>query len=207
MKKGFIAYQTYLALKTHFKSEKYNYFAYNKKIAVTISSFEKRNDRIYFEKLEKKYKNHEEIQNLIVSNILENDSLWIGDIFNEDCQKIYQDWKRRNESLNYNFKSDLKKLKLKLELENIAFNDLFKCTDNNLPIILTMTLQKDIMIETFCLLNKTLNLEKYYDTLLKENIIWNSVKMKYKKYTYFISTENEYVKECLKDVFVERQPV
>ncbi|NDG31210.1 hypothetical protein EB118_14210, partial [bacterium] len=45
------AYRIYLALKHHFTLDNYDYFKYNKKTKVTLDSFLKRKDRIFFAKL------------------------------------------------------------------------------------------------------------------------------------------------------------
>lgn len=46
----FEVYVNYLALKSHFSSPKYDYFKYNKKVRASLTSFNKRKDRYFFEK-------------------------------------------------------------------------------------------------------------------------------------------------------------
>ena len=46
----FEVYQNYLSLKSHFTNPKYDYFKYNKKVRATITSFNRRKDRYFFER-------------------------------------------------------------------------------------------------------------------------------------------------------------
>ena len=79
----FETYQAYLGIKNHFSNPKYDYFKY-KKTRATLTSFNKRKDRYFFEKTSRKY-NDKEIVNFLVSNFVATDnpqSIWIGQIIN-----------------------------------------------------------------------------------------------------------------------------
>ena len=65
----FQVYIEYLALKSHFSNEKYDYFKYNKKVRASVASFNKRSDKYWFEKSSRKY-NDKEIIDFLVSNFV-----------------------------------------------------------------------------------------------------------------------------------------
>ena len=50
----FETYQAYLGIKNHFNNPKYDYFKY-KKTRATLTSFNKRKDKYFFEKSSRKY--------------------------------------------------------------------------------------------------------------------------------------------------------
>ena len=52
-------YQTYLSMKSHFTNPKYDFFKYGGKSRATVSSFNKRKDKYWFEKTSRKYSDQE----------------------------------------------------------------------------------------------------------------------------------------------------
>ena len=88
------AYKIYHALKLHFTSN-YDYMKYNGKANASVDSFLKRNDRPFFGKVARKYK--DDTKDFFISNFIVNPKGWIGN-FNEEN---YLNWKKRNQSLKY----------------------------------------------------------------------------------------------------------
>ena len=66
----FETYQTYLSMKSHFTNRKYDFFKYGGKSRATMSSFNKRKDKYWFEKTSRKYSD-EEVLNFLLANLLE----------------------------------------------------------------------------------------------------------------------------------------
>ena len=62
----FDTYQHYLSLKNHFTNPKYDFFRYGAKTRASVSSFNKRRDKYWFEKTSRKY-NDEEVVKFLVS--------------------------------------------------------------------------------------------------------------------------------------------
>ena len=101
----FECYTQYLGLKNHFTNPKYDYFKYHQKTRASLTSFNKRKDKYFFEKSSRKYSD-KEIVDFFVSNFVEADNpsnIWIGEIINSG-ERIYADWMRRQQSLTYLFK-------------------------------------------------------------------------------------------------------
>ena len=104
---AFEAYKEYVALKNHFTKANYDYIKYNGHVTVKLDSFNKRKDKLFFEKLAK----IENVHEFLIANFSVNPKLWIRDLaYSEDAQLTYNDWKKRQQSLTYNLKQDLGKL-------------------------------------------------------------------------------------------------
>ena len=88
------AYQKYLALKTHFKNDSYDYFKYHGKLKGDRSKFETRKDKYHFYKLSKM----KEPVDFMVANMMVNPNFWSGDVNDEKAISIYSEWLRRRDS-------------------------------------------------------------------------------------------------------------
>ena len=55
----FETYQHYLSLKNHFTNPKYDFFKYGAKTRASVTSFNKRKDKYWFEKTSRKYSDKE----------------------------------------------------------------------------------------------------------------------------------------------------
>ena len=101
-------YQTYLAFKNHFTKDNYDYFRYCGKTKASKTSFNKRKDRYFFERMSRK-KSDDEIQRFFLANFSQSQDpqrLWIGEII-ETGEEKYNDWKKKIQSLNYLFKQEM----------------------------------------------------------------------------------------------------
>ena len=63
----FETYQTYLSMKSHFTNRKYDFFKYGGKSRATVTSFNKRKDKYWFEKTSRKYSDKEIIDFLLAN--------------------------------------------------------------------------------------------------------------------------------------------
>jgi len=91
---SFDAYVMYIALKRHFSSS-YDYVKYNGKVNVSVASLEKRRDKYSFTKLAKQ----PDPFGLAVANLFEDTSKWVGDLFDDESQRVYTSMKKRRETL------------------------------------------------------------------------------------------------------------
>lgn len=170
----------YLALKSHFSNPKYDYFKYNKKVKATITSFNRRKDRYFFERTSRKY-NDKEVIEFLLANFVESDnanSLWIGEIINSG-EKNYSDWVRRQQSLTYLLKEQSEQLLFDKKLE-----DIFNCSKGH-PILLKKFFSKNIDIEVMVIYDKIFDYVKQFDKKLTDPV-WEMVSMKIKKYSPFL---------------------
>ena len=193
----FETYQHYLSLKNHFTNPKYDFFRYGAKTRATVTSFNKRKDKYWFEKTSRKYSD-KEIVEFLVANFVAVDNpqnLWIGEIINSGDRK-YSDWKQRQQSLTYQFKEQSEKLLTENKLE-----DIFECSKGH-PIILKKYLGGEISLETFSIWEKVFSFQKNFDKKLTDPV-WETVSLKLKKYIPFININVFQFKSVLRGILHE----
>lgn len=174
---GFDTYKTYLALKTHFNSQSYDYRKYNGKTGAKLESFIKRKDRFYFSRISNKYK--DEVENYFIANFLEEPKGWVGN-FNENN---YKEWKKRNESLSYVIEQDIKSL-----CKHAGnFDDLFVSVDGQHPIIIKEYISKRVSHETMATLDLLLNYTRTLNEKVYDMIVYPKYENVIKKYQSLIS--------------------
>lgn len=181
------AYRLYLALKKHFTT-KYDYHRYSGKITAKKSSFEKRRDKYFFEKLARKF-THDELESLLVSNFIVNPNLWIGDIANAaDATDVNTQRIARLETLSWTYSEELKMIKKFIVDNDIRFMDLLIDNKNNYnhPWILKFLLREYISIETFVILDSIGNMIKILDNNLADDEVWQAKKLILTKYRPFL---------------------
>ena len=148
----FVCYKTYLAIKNHFTSDKYDYHKYSGKVRANLQSFYKRKDRFWFEKISRQ-KSDQEIVDFFVSNFVSCDdpqSLWIGEIIKEG-ETNYTNWAKKSQSLAYIFKQEILSV---FTVKN--FDQMFEIKNGQHPKLLKQYLQKNISIETLIILDLSL---------------------------------------------------
>ena len=184
----FEVYQTYLSLKNHFNVKNFDATKYTLKTNASVDSFNKRKDKLSFEKLAK----HEDVKNLLISNFIEDTKSWIREIsYNENAKKIYEDWLKRNQSLMYHFENDLSKL-------NEDFNSNFVTKQGEHPFVLRLYLGGEICLETLVILCDMVGCIRHWNKELKDDFIWQEIENKITKYKPFLHYDKEKVRNiCL----------
>ena len=193
----FETYQTYLSMKSHFTNRKYDFFKYGCKSRATMSSFNKRKDKYWFEKTSRKYSD-EEIVNFLLANFVTTDNpnnLWIGEIINSG-ERTYADWMRRQQSISYLFKEECSKL-----LEEYKLDELFECGKGH-PIILKRFLGGDISLETFVIFDIIFSFSDKFDEKLLDPV-WETVSLKIRKYKPFLNINVFNFKKILREIVNE----
>ena len=171
-------YIMYCALKAHFGKGDYDYIKYGGKSSATKESFWKRTDRLFFVKTQRKYKKKEVIQDYLVSNFIQNTKGWLGD-FNDDN---YLNWKKRTQSMSYNFKE---------ELEKIGKVNLLGIKGGQHPRLLKGYLGKRVSIETLVILDDISNFTKMWNKKLENDVVWPKVKKLMSDYKKFLTYDKK----------------
>jgi hypothetical protein len=194
----FETYQTYLSMKSHFTNSKYDFFKYSGKSRATMTSFNKRKDKYFFEKTSRKYSD-KEIIDFLVSNFVATDNpsnLWIGEIINSG-ERTYADWMRRQQSLTYLFKEQSEELFSQTKLE-----DVLSCSKGH-PPVLKKFLGGNLSIETLCIYDKIFLFVKKFDKKLLDPV-WETVSLKIKKYNPFLNINDVFqYKKILRGILDE----
>ena len=184
-------------MKSHFTNPKYDFIKYGGKSRATMSAFNKRKDKYWFEKTSRKYAD-EEVVNFLLANFVTTDNpqnLWIGEIINSG-ERNYADWKRRKQSLTYLFKEQVEKLIYENNLEEV-----FDCSKGH-PPLLKKYLGGEISLETLTILEKVFSFAKNFDNKLKDPV-WESVSLKINKYIPFININVFHYKNVLREIINE----
>ena len=193
----FETYQHYLSLKNHFTNPKYDFFKYGAKTRASVTSFNKRKDKYWFEKTSRKYSD-KEVVDFLVSNFTATDNpqnLWIGEIINSG-ERNYSEWMKRQQSLTYLFKEQSNELLSENELES-----LFNCTKGH-PLILKKFLSGSVSLETLTIFDKIFRFSNDFDKKL-DDPVWESVSLKLKKYSPFINIDVFQYKKILRAIVNE----
>ena len=190
----FETYQHYLSLKSHFTNPKYDFFKYRGKSRATLTSFNKRKDKYFFEKSSRKYSD-KEIVDFLVSNFVATDTpqnLWIGSLINEG-ERTYVEWMKRQQSLTYLFKEQSEQLLSETKLE-----DAFNCSKGH-PPILKKFLGGKISPEVLVIYDKIFQFGNAFDAKLLDPV-WEIVSLKIRKYNPFIHIDVSDYKQLLREI-------
>ena len=193
----FETYQHYLSLKNHFTNPKYDFFKYGAKTRASVTSFNKRKDKYFFEKTSRKYSD-KEVVDFLVSNFVSADNpqnLWIGEIINSG-ERTYAEWTKRQQSLTYLFKEQSNELFSENELESV-----FDCSRGH-PTVLKKFLSGTISLETLVIYDKIFLFGNKFDKQLLDPV-WETVSLKLKKYSPFLNIDVFNYRKILRSIINE----
>ena len=192
-------YQMYLALRQHFSDGSYDYFKYNGKIRVNAQTFQVRKDRFFFEKLCRKFEDRpDDLRDYFVANLSENSKGWIKELVGIQAEETYTKWQAYQESLTYNFKQDVEKIKER----DIDFEKLFSCEDGQHPILVEMYTGNEISRETLIGFDSVLSCFKKWNNQIDDPIIWPDIFQQCERYRPFLNIEQEKFKTILREGFM-----
>jgi hypothetical protein len=193
----FETYQHYLSLKNHFTNPKYDFFKYGAKTRASVTSFNKRKDKYWFEKTSRKYSD-KEIVDFLVSNFISStnpQNLWIGEIINSG-ERNYAEWTKRQQSLSYLYREQMQEFFSENKLE-----DAFNCSKGH-PPILKKFLGGDVSIECLSICEKIFSFRKDFDKKL-DDPVWETVSLKLKKYIPLLNIDVFMYKKFLRQIVDE----
>jgi len=202
MVNGFDVYKIYLAVKLHFTTDSYDYHKYEGKVNIKLETFTKNNARYFFHKLGTKY-NKDDILDFFVSNFLSDSGKWVKDLTGADGNDVYLDWKKRNQSFDYYFRSDCNYILNDFNAHSFNFNDGFTSFGGQHPRFFQLVLSKNISYETAIVFNQIIGFSKRWDEEINEKVVWPIHSKRIKKYTPFVKYNPTSIKLILKEVFVK----
>lgn len=178
-------YKEYLAIKNHFSKPDYDYVKYQGKVRVKLDSFNKRKDKVFFEKLSK----HADVHGYLVANLSNNPKHWIRDLaYSPEAELVYNDWLKRNQSLAYNYKKDFRKI-----MEE-------QPRSGHHPSAVRLFLGGEISLESLCIFVSMIGALKIWDSRLEYDPVWEDVRMKIVKYTPFVKFDRSKMKQIMVDI-------
>jgi hypothetical protein len=181
-----------MALKRHFTTEKYDFFKYNGVVKSSFETFKTKKDSYFFVKIS----NKQNWQDIILSNVIENPNIWIGEIADENGMKTYEEWRKRNESLSYIFDLELSSLDDDL-LKN------FSAKNQNIPLIIQQFMSSKISLETVSIVCKMTNAYSYWEKNLVDTFLYSDTILKSRKYYPFLKFDENKIRQILRKRFFE----
>jgi hypothetical protein len=186
---AFEAYCLYIGLKNHFTQTTYDYFKYNGKSTASIESFNKRIDKYFFVKLAK----HKDPKGFLIANLIADQSFWVGQLtHNQQTNEIYKQWLKRKQSLQYQFKEDLKKIPPNKFQQHFL-------VQNNHPKVIVLFLQNQISLESLCIMIDSIQCYSYLNKQLNDDVVWDYVGKLIRKYTPFIEYDKKHYRKLIKE--------
>lgn len=181
---GYDTFRMFQAIKQHLTQKNFDYYKYNKKSKVNISTYNKRNDKNLFEKAGKQ----RDIEIKLIFLLSRSPDKWINDIFDSSFDKDFSQFHKRYASLEYSIKEELKNLSSVCH----NFNDMMY-TNGEIPYILSKYLEGKVSLELLSILIHLTSSWKPWNVHLKDNIIWTTYKYRLIKYHSFL--EHKYNKK------------
>jgi hypothetical protein len=195
---GYETFGLYQALKLHFTQESYDFFKYNGKTNISVTTFENRKDKYHFYKLSRRLAQKEDMIDFIVANLVEDEKTWVGSLLMEESEVNYRKHQKVIQSISYTFENDCQKL-----FDGIKNPNDVLMTDGDYPVLLKKGLQKSVNIESVCLLNNMLGFVPMWSKKIADTIHWPNYRMKLLKYSAFIPKDDVKYKLILKKVLNE----
>lgn len=168
----------------HFTSESYDYIKFNGKTRASVSSYNNRKDRHFFDKLART--KNKDIFGFLLSNFIDRGDFWIGELFDDEADQTFTNWKKRLQSLGEIFNQDSVIIVKELTKKNIEFDALFDIENGSHPIIMKMAMREDICIESFIILDCILGFFDRFEKELNDDFLWVELKLKCNNYKPFI---------------------
>jgi hypothetical protein len=191
------AYETYalfMALRSHFTRESYDYFKYGGKTKVSVQSFEKNRNKYQFQKLSKKY-SADEMEDFFIANFIKGKS-WIVDLLDDDATDIYLAYVKRKQSFTYCFKGEVSTIFSSVDDPR----HLFQSSNGEYPEIINAYLRSDLSLEVLTVLNTFINFsDKFDERLGKDDIIWSKISFLIRKIKPFLQYDKSKIKNILKE--------
>ena len=201
MMHGFDVYRTYLAMKLHYSSDKFEFFQYDGKVNAKEETYHDRNDFYCFETVARKY-DSQEIKEYMLASFVEagNPSkVWIGDIKRSGKDR-WLVWAKRQQSLAYLVEQDLDSMVEHLETKGDTFNSLFETMGGH-PALLRLYIKRSINLETLIIFDLVLNFMRTWDKELRDPL-WEQLSFKIKNYKPFLSIPTIKYKQLMKETFI-----
>jgi hypothetical protein len=189
----FETYAMYLALKAHFTQKGYDYVKYNGTMKnVKPETFEKRNDRYFFQKLAKKYST-DEMRDFMIANIVAGRT-WVGEMLDNAADDTYKAFLKRKESLTYTV---LNEVESALN-EVTSATELFSAGEGEYPLILMKNLDGSMGYESLIVLDAFVNYTDKFDAVYgSDDVVWGKIRFTLQKLRPFVEYDRTRMKTGL----------
>lgn len=185
-------YVIYLAVRTHFNSETYDFFKYNGKVSASRTSFDNRRDRYNYQRLSKAISAEDMPRYIAASMAL--GSKWSGDLLSDPAKEIFTEMKAYEQACSYRLSNELDSA-----LQECGdMKSLFKLKDGTSPLI-ELYCSGKLTNYSVAVLSKLVPFANKYDEVLgKDDWIWSKMKIECIKLAPFLHIDLKKVAETVK---------
>lgn len=182
----FTVYLDYVALKRHFTDWDYNYFTFNGKTRASPDSFDRRPDRMWFEKLER----HRDPRGMLVYNLCEDPRMHVRDIVTKG-EANYFKHRKVLESMSHTLKAEMKQ-----------FDPVFEKNFEGMhPRVLRLVMGKKISMETAVLFIRLTESKDYITSKFKDDVVMQDPVRTLMKYSPFVVYDEKKAREIILNFF------
>ena len=177
---GFKAYKYFTAIKLHFTTEKYDVIDMNGRVSGSRVTFEKRNDKVLFDRLARKFSTDQELIQFLVANFAYGHR---NVVYSSESDEYYRVWMKRKQSRTQQFRNDLDVITHHLEMKKLSTDSMYS-VDTGMPELLNLYLGGYVTLETMVIL------QDFDDYLLK----WEPIIMLWHDHFLTIKKSKRFVK-------------
>lgn len=197
--RAFSVYCTFMAIKLHFTTKDFDYSLYGPMNSYKFESFmAKQNVAMQFAKLARRFESSQGgvMENYIIANFIKSPKVWVNTLLTRQAQSNYDEYRKLYDNFAYNFLETFEKEMIPaINERGVGFIDYVKGTGTGHPPLLTDIIMKRYPMWFLVGLNKIMGFISFYDSLLKDDIYWNSEAFLLRKTNAVVPDEdNEYVR-------------
>jgi len=146
--RSFNYYRYFIAIKLHFKNKNYDFFKSAGKTTTSVSAFQGRNDRYFFEKMAKVF-NTDKFLDKCLTEVKKNRNFSSRDLFSPDNESRYLKRKGYLESFRSSFDREISDVVNHCLKNKISIKELVEGTDEQRPHIYLLLHRNVISEETY----------------------------------------------------------
>lgn len=178
-------FKTYIALKSHFTVDSYDFIKYGGKTNIKEDTFRKRQDLSLFCKLAQWLPENKAIP-FLVSHFVELSSFTIHYIFENPIksQRIFDRWKARTSDVLETYRKDIQTIAYE---SGYSWKNCVQQNDSDYPLLFKMVMSNKISPETYSMLDDLFQQTSKSYKGLDMDVLFLSMNLKYRKYRTFLT--------------------
>jgi hypothetical protein len=134
---------------------------------------------------------HKDPAGVLVANFVLNKQFWVGSIDDPECERVYREWLKKQESLTYNFSQEMK------VFDGKTIDDLLYVPDHQHPLLLSKYLRGEVSLESITIVSDIVNFVPYWDESIADPVLWAETRTLIQKYKPFLELRRETLRSSL----------
>jgi hypothetical protein len=178
-------FKTYVAMKSHFTTEAYDYIKYGGKVSISETAYQKRKDIASF-KIVAGWLPQKHCESLLVSHFIEMNDFTISFLCENPTksQKIYNRWKERTSNILEVYNKDIKTI---AHASSGSWRDCIIQSEDDYPLLFKLVMSRKIAPETYSLLDDLFQHTSKAYKGMDTDLMFLGLNLKYRKYRSFLT--------------------